>query len=76
MRLGIVGFLAHVPMVRGNDVPHDVTFQVVLEASPEADTAPTIGDIDRTASWFDEVPVPLDAEDGNGDAVADVRRFL
>ena len=54
----------------------DVTFQVVLKASPDGETAPTVEDDDWTAGWFDEVPVLLDAEDGHGDAVADVRRFL
>jgi len=62
--------------VEGADTPHNVTFQVVLEASPEAETAPTVEDDDWTAGWFDEVPVSLDAEGGHGDAVADVRRFL
>jgi len=62
--------------VEGADTPHNVTFQVVLEASPEAETAPTAEDDDWTAGWFDEAPVSLDAEDGHGDAVADVRRFL
>ncbi|PSP95425.1 hypothetical protein BRC84_03175 [Halobacteriales archaeon QS_1_68_44] len=62
--------------VEGADSPHNVTFQVVLEASPDGETAPTVEDDDWTAGWFDEVPVSLDAEDGHGDAVADVRRFL
>ena len=62
--------------VGGADTPHNVTFQVVVEASPEGETAPTVEDDDWTAGWFDEVPVSLDAEDGHGDAVADVRRFL
>ena len=53
-----------------------MTFQVVLEGSSEAETAPTVEDDDWTAGWFDEVPVPLDADGGHGDAVADVRRFL
>ena len=62
--------------VEGADTPHNVTFQVVFEASPEAETAPTAEDDDWTAGWFDEIPVPFDAEDSHGDAVADVRRFL
>jgi len=62
--------------VDGADSPHNVTFQVVLEGSPGAETAPTVEDDDWTAGWFDEVPVPLDADGGHGDAVADVRRFL
>ena len=62
--------------VEGADSPHNMTFQVVLGASPEAETAPTAEDDDWTADWFDEVPVPLDAEDGHGDAVADIQRFL
>ena len=62
--------------VEGADVPHNVTFQVVLEASPDGETAPTVEDDDWTAGWFDEVPVSLDAEDGHGDAVADIQRFL
>ena len=68
------GFLAHVPMVRGDDAPHDVTLQVVVEASPEAKTVPTVEDDDRTAGWVDEVPD--DGGDDRGDAVADVRRLL
>ena len=60
--------------VEGADTPHNVTFQVVLEASPEAETAPTVEDDGWTAGWFDEVPI--DDEDGRGDAVADIRRFL
>ena len=62
--------------VEGADAPHNVTFQVVLEASPEGETATTVEDDDWTAGWFDEVPVSLDAENGRGDAVADIRRFL
>jgi hypothetical protein len=62
--------------VEGADSPHNVTFQVVLEASPDGETAPTVEDDDWTAGWFGEVPVSLDAEGGHGDAVADVRRFL
>ena len=61
-------------MVRGDDAPHDVTLQVVVEASPEAKTVPTVEDDDRTAGWFDEVPD--DGGDDHGDAVADVRRLL
>ncbi|PSQ41207.1 hypothetical protein BRD14_06955 [Halobacteriales archaeon SW_5_68_122] len=62
--------------VEGADVPHNVTFQVVLEASPDGETAPTVEDDDWTAGWFNEIPVPVDSKDGHGDAVADIRRFL
>ena len=61
-------------MVRGDDALHGVTFRAVPEASPEAETVPAAKDDDGTAGWFDEAPV--DAEDGRGDVVADVRRFL
>ena len=62
--------------VEGADTPHDVTFQVVIEATLTGEANPGVEDDDWTAGWFDEVPVPVDAEDGHGDAVADVRRFL
>jgi hypothetical protein len=62
--------------VEGADAPHNVTFQVVVEASPDGETAPMVEDDDWTAGWFDEVPVPVDSENGHGDAVADIQRFL
>ncbi len=59
--------------------PHNVTHHVVLAASVPADaTAPDDGpgvdDPDWAAGWFHEVPVDLADEDG--DAIADIRRFL
>ncbi|PSQ36821.1 hypothetical protein BRD05_02000 [Halobacteriales archaeon QS_9_70_65] len=60
--------------VEGADSPHSVTFQVVVGASPAGEADPGVEGDDRTADWFDEVPV--DGGDGRGDAVADVRRFL
>ena len=62
--------------VEGVDLPHNVTFQVVIEATLTGEADPGVEDGDWTAGWFDEVPVPVDAEDGHGDAVADIRRFL
>ena len=62
--------------VEGADSPHNVTFQVVVEASPDGETAPTVEDDDWTAGWFDEIPVPVDSKDDHDDAVADIRRFL
>ena len=62
--------------VEGADTPHNVTFQIVVEATLAGEADPGVEDDDWTAGWFDEVLVPLDAEDGHGDAVADVRRFL
>ena len=58
----------------GADSPHNVTFQVVVEATPAGEADPEVGGDDRTAGWFDEVPV--DGGDGRGDAAADIRRFL
>ena len=60
--------------VEGADSPHNVTFQVVVEATPAGEADPGVEDDDGTAGWFDEVPI--DGGDGRGDAVADVRRFL
>ena len=62
--------------VEGADTPHNVTFQVVVEATLAGEADPGVEDDDWTAGWFDEVPVPADAEDGHGDAVADIQRFL
>ena len=62
--------------VEGAETPHNVTFQVVVEATPAGEADPGVEGDDLTVGWFDEVPVPLDGEDGHGDAVADVRRFL
>ena len=60
--------------VEGAGSPHNMTFQVVVEATPAGEADPGVEDVDRAAGWFDEVPV--DGEDGHGDAVADIRRFL
>ncbi|PSP79268.1 hypothetical protein BRC88_09155 [Halobacteriales archaeon QS_4_69_225] len=60
--------------VEGADSPHNVTFQVVVEATPAGEADPGVEDNDWTADWFDEVPV--DGGDDHGDAAADVRRFL